>query len=522
MEVLLLPLRRGIGFSRGCSIGSAPPSSIPSTNPAKPIPQMNRKILTAPLLLALSASGASAFSPAEEFIATSRVSADCSIDSAIRGAQGPVFMVVASTDPTFQHGVFKLGMGTLDASGNGQHTALIRDPEVLPPNFVIHVRAAYLARRGMRWTETKTLVLNAIPSERIDFTWAPDCLSISTGESLENQWNPVGVRVFADTHHPTLPSLAIALDSANPSPEMDLLTPGAGPGNVDAWEKLLVVAGNHGGFDSSNNVMVPVAEDLGGVVVFDFAQPTYLDRITLVDVDAPGGFMRCYDGATLIDEIALPMTGDNGVQTIGFPLQKVTRLKVNFKCAAGIAELSYLPCAERVNFDHTLTGIPLGLREGEIVDDELRADYGLRVKADSHHPTNQGRAILIRADGQVLPNDAEQMVLAVAAHPDDANQDGAVEIATPEPLGGVLVLDFDFDVTWRSARVADIDGSDTGFFKAEDAAGNLLGTFPLTAGPDGAIQEIAPGLSGVRRIKLNVHGTGALVSLDYCADAQPH
>lgn len=477
-----------------------------------------RPFLAVPALCALAASAAAL--PGQITVST-RLVDDCRLNTELTGAKGSIFGVQVSADASFTGTVHTLGLAPLDATGKGRHSVVLPNPQNLPLNFTGWVRAAWIEKGKLAYSAPQALLFNPVPVERVGFTWAPDCSELVRGDRVDEQYAPVGVHVFADTHHPTNEGRTVAIDSRVPGLEPDLATPGAGPGNRRGWEMLLAVAGSLVDQDQDGRIDEPTAEPLGGVLVFDFDQPVYLDRITLVDVDQPGSVMRCFMGNTMVAEMGVPTAGENSVQTIAFPLEPVTRLKVNVRCAAAVAELSYLPCAERVNFDHTMTGIPLDLREGEVVTQQLRTAQGMRVFADSHHPKNVGRAIAVRGADEVVAGDAEGLVLGVAADPADADQDGVVDAPGLEPLGGVIVIDFDFDVTWRSAHVADVDGGEVSFFKAYDAQDVLLGVFSLTPGADRAIQEVAPDLAGVRRIKLNLGGTGALVSLDYCAEAHP-
>ncbi len=480
-----------------------------------------RTLLAPALLVALSTGALASTSSSAELHVSTRYTDKSRLSVEVRGCEGTLFGVQASLDAAFQTGVQFLGVGTLDGRGTGRRAFGMPNADIFPPNTRVYLRAGYVEHGAMHATNTSSLLLNAIPSEHIDFTHAPSCRTIEPGEILRDQWAAVGVRIAVDTHDSTPNPIGIALDSSDPGVETDLATPGSGIGNLDERRNLLVIAGHHDGFDGDGNVDNPIAGEVGGIVVFTFDQPTHLDRITFVDVDAPGSFMRCFDGPTMLAEIPVQAIGDNSAQTIGFPEMAVTKLVVNLRSAAGIAELSYLPCPEELDFDHTMTGIPLGLVEGEVVSGQLRGAYGASIFADTHHATNAGRAIAMRPMGKSSIDDCDRTVLAVAADPTDANNDGILEDSRPEPLGGVIVIDFDFDVTWRSAQVVDVDGGEVSFFKAEDANGNLLGLFPLLIGPDGAIQTVTTGISGVRRIKLNLGGDGALVSLDYCADAHP-
>jgi hypothetical protein len=459
--------------------------------------------LLAPALLAFAAPLAAS----SDLVVMTQVTDKSTLHVHVTDALGTFFGVQASLDPSFQSGVQLVGMGRL-LSGEGERVFRIASPGIFSPNTTVYLRAGYMNGGQVEFTPVTALLLNAVPAERIDFSYAPPCELVVNGEVLRDQWADVGVHILVDTSHPTNEPAAIALDSGAPDAEADLATPGSGVGNTVPRGNLLVIEGDGGG-----------AEDAGGLVVFDFDRPTYLDRITLIDVDTPDSYMRCYDGPNMVAEMDIPVVGDNSAQTLGFPLIPVTRLSIGLKSAAGIAELSFLPCAERVDFDHTMTGIPLGLVEGEVVRDQMRGLYGMRVLADTHHPTNDGVAVALRSKND--EDTCDRLNLGVAADPTDTDGDGVLDGASAEPLGGVIVLDFDFDVTWRSASVRDVDDGEVSFFVAEDANGSFLGVFPLTVGSNNSVQTVAPDLSGVRRIRLNLGGDGALVALEYCADDQP-
>jgi hypothetical protein len=487
---------------------------------------MHRSLLALPAIAALSlgADAQLAFGSAE-LTTLSRVSAQNLLISHIEGATGAQFGLFASLDENFQGHFYRLGVGVLDVNGDGALQVALPDPDSLPANLRVHFRAAYVDGATIRVTQTTTVLFHPVPAERIDFTWHPDGQRIAAGERIAEQWAALGVHIVVDTHHATNAPAGIALDSTAPGPfEGDLATPGSGPGNRRGLDNLLVVAADMFDGDFDELVDQPGAEQLGGVVEFRFDQPTYLDRLTLVDVDAAGGRMRCFMGPDMVADLPIEPMGDGSAQVIGFPYEAVTRLRVNLKCAAAIGELSFLPCPEEVDFDHTMTGIPLGLASGEVIGEQLRASNGVRFRFDTHHGSNPSLGVLVPLGSGLVDVEgnplAEARVLAVAADPTDANSDGLLDAPAAEPMGGAIVIDFDFDVRWTSARVADVNAGEPSHFLAFDQYGNVLATYPLASLGAGVVQTVQPDLGGVRRIRLVLRGSAYLVGLEYCAEDQ--
>ena len=84
-----------------------------------------------------------------------------------------------------------------------------------------------------------------------------------------------------------------------------------------------------------------------------------------------------------------------------------------------------------IDFDHTMTGIPLGLQTGEVIRDQLRDANGVRFIFDTHHGTNKSLGVLVRRGDELLDPEGnpvlERHVLAVAADPTDDNGDGLLD-----------------------------------------------------------------------------------------------
>jgi len=444
---------------------------------------MKSQLLAAPLLAALSAV-ASADLPigSATLTATTRRIGANHLHASIEGARGPAFFVVASRDEDFNQ--FRvLGRAALDQHGDGTYAIEIPNERTLPKNFRIHLRGAYFTRAGLQLSAPSTLLLNPTPVERLDFTWGLDGERIAPGMSLSQQWVRRGIEIEVDSFSRSAPSMAIALDShSSRAAEQDLVTPGAGRGNRRALHNLLVVADDAKDRDHDLHVDKPAASPAGGLVTFSFASPTVLDGLTLVNVDAPGSRLRCYTEDRLVGELPIPMGGTGSVQTIRLPFEAVTRLEVSLASDAAIAELTYLPCPEVIEFDRTMTGIPLDLSHGEVLRDQLAGKHAVSFSAHTNNPANEGLAVIVPRSP--VPTHSEEgdrrfehNVLVISEYGGVRGTRDFVRKPQPEPLGGYIQIDFETNVRWGSAQVSDVNRGEDSFFVAEDIRGNELGIF---------------------------------------------
>jgi hypothetical protein len=108
--------------------------------------------------------------------------------------------------------------------------------------------------------------------------------------------------------------------------------------------------------------------------------------------------------------------------------------------------------------------------------------------------------------------------MIIADNDVDADNDGLVDEPGDDPQGGMIALMFDFDVTFESATVIDIDENEMGWFVLYNGRGKPLGNYFLSSLGDNSVETISPGVNGVRRIELYLTGSGALAELLYCRD----
>jgi hypothetical protein len=308
------------------------------------------------------------------------------MDARIEGA-GPTGFEVRVLVPGAQ--AVRIGAGTTDALGTGE--ALLDLPGFydLPTNTEVAFVASFLDSLGRRCvTPAVPFLVHPKPLLTLDFEAFPSGAEPLMGTVLGEQWSGFGLHVSALSASRSGPDLAMLYDSAKPRyDDMELLTPGSGPMNTEPRGSILVVAENDLDSDLDGVLDFPDSADLGGTVVFTFDREVYLYEIALIDIDAgQSTALRGFRGDELVHDFRIPDAGhnlgDNNLACLGFAAIPVSRLEIELGGSGGIAELSFLPATSVVDFDRTMTGTLLGLRAGTVLDQQLMADQGMRVRGD--------------------------------------------------------------------------------------------------------------------------------------------
>ena len=137
---------------------------------------------------------------------------------------------------------------------------------------------------------------------------------------------------WSQTNHP-----AMIFDTANPTGgDSDLQTPGYHDSNTTGLGKVLIV--------QERDSNIPDDNAGGGRLVFEFACPVRVDSIQVLDIDNDenGGSVCILQTPTQTEVFAIPVKGDNSVQTIdlgGFG--NVTKLTVKFVSSGALAQICY-------------------------------------------------------------------------------------------------------------------------------------------------------------------------------------
>lgn len=368
------------------------------------------------------------------------------------------------------------------------------------------------------------------PVEVLDFDWAPGGVPLPAGTIIGDQWADIGLHIATLNNVPWHPQLGILFDSGNPTGgDFDLATPGYGFHNVTALGNLLIVAENALDWNLDGLVDDPDDEKFGGTFFFGFDRPARISEVTMVDVDfTEHSRMRCYHGASLIQDVFTPGIEDNCVDDVSLAPDDLTQMQLDFSGSGGIASMNVSLCPTIVALDEFTTGLPTRIRTGELLHEQFRPDLGFRVEAfsntgihecvvfDTANPTG-GDFDLVTPGYHRTNKVPYRKVMVLADNVVDMNGDGLVDEPGDDKYGGSLKIIFDFDVFFESATVVDIDETEAAWFDVYGTRG-FLGTFPLHSLGDNSVETVRPAIHGVRRIELNLTGSGALAELLYCRD----
>ncbi|MBK8976535.1 MAG: hypothetical protein IPM29_11510 [Planctomycetes bacterium] len=462
----------------------------------------------------------------------------------ISGATGPAFALLARTDTETARPSI-VAIAQLDANGYGRVRVAFPIQVVAQlraENRTIELFGVYVNGTDLVETPRSSFSIGATPTTSLldfDYTIGDDSEMVA-GRILSNQWQDIGLAITADNTRVGGPDLPILFDSANPTGgDFDLRTPNpSGYNNTVALGKLLIIAENS--IDANNDGLIddPDDEALGGSLIFDFDNPATISSVTLVDVDeSPGTELRFYRNGNLTvpdETIAIASLGDGSVQTVTFMEEGVDRFEVFLQGSGAVADLTIDTCPTQLSFDETSTGVPWGLPAGTWMRDQLNG-MGVTISATNNTPGHPNKAILfdtlnptggdwdLRTPNPSAPGNTEPLgfVLIIAENDIDLNGDGLVDDPDDEAGGGTLRITWDYDVTFLSTRVLDVDGGEIDYLRLFDAMGNEISTTLIPDAPDGAVQRITPsptGVSGVRTAVLELGGSGALTRIRFCPD----
>jgi len=197
-----------------------------------------------------------------------------------------------------------------------------------------------------------TLVVAAVPAAAaadavIDFEGLPAGTvvnSVSSGAGISGDVYAGSVSVFGDSAHPALPTnAAIIFDAACGGSaaacsggDADLFKPALG--------KVLIMAENLVDANADGIIDDPDDADLRNApFTFDFSGfgpgVFTVDSIDVMDVEASAeepAFIELYNGASLLDTVPIPPTGNNAVATIPVGVSNVTMMVVTLQGSGAI------------------------------------------------------------------------------------------------------------------------------------------------------------------------------------------
>lgn len=449
------------------------------------------------------------------------------LNAHISDAWGPRFVVSMATKADGSDATY-LASAPLDATGKGVAQFQMPPQKAFTQGDVRYLRGTFLTPAGRVDTPLYPLGMNP-PCERLDFDHFADTSLLPAGQIIDDEWAAQGVTISAVNNNG--PDAVIIFDSANPTGgDFDLQTPGYGPNNISPQGNLLIIAEDLVDANGDGLVDDPDDDEDGGVITIDFTEPVIMCSLALIDMDdgSIGSVIRFFDGNTLLNTIVLPSIGDNSFQDVVFFERDVTRIEVQLTSSGAIPYISFIPCPADIDFDAQTFGLPWNLPAGTIMSDQFES-LGVHFEAFNNDPSHPDLPILfdtanptggdtdLQTPGYGANNNAPHAMVLILAEDDvDADGDGLIDDPDDEAAGGLLAIDFDVDIDFRSATVMDVDGNEVSFIQLFDAAGLLVGSFPLANLGDNSVQTVGSPVMGVRRFELHLGGSGALVTVDYC------
>ncbi|MBK8976536.1 MAG: hypothetical protein IPM29_11515 [Planctomycetes bacterium] len=459
----------------------------------------------------------------------------------LSGATGPVFVLLARTHPADPNPAF-IDFYPLDQTGYGRARLFVPGSLIADLNRLgvkIYLSSAYLDAAGIVETSPADLALGAsLATTKLDFncTIGSDATMVA-GRVIHAQWHDIGMMVEAVNNRPTGPQLPILFDTAHPTGgDWDLMTPNpAAYNNTVPYGKVLIIAENSIDANGDGLIDDPDDEAAGGCLRFDFAHPATISSVTLIDVDEPPGtelrFFR--NGNLTVPDETIPIVslGDGSVQTVTFMEEGIDRFEVYLRGSGALAGVDVSTCPTLLAFDETSTGVPRNLPAGTWMQNQI-TDMPVAIQATNNVLTHPQKGILFDTanptggDWDLLtpnPNawgntEPLGMVLIVAENDIDLNGDGLVDDPDDEEFGGTLTVEWPYDVFFHSAYVLDIDSNEVTWLRLYDAAGLQISATRIFPMGDGSVQLIQPDVAHVRRLVLELGGSGALGKMLFCAE----
>ncbi|MEM9787245.1 MAG: Hint domain-containing protein, partial [Pseudomonadota bacterium] len=191
------------------------------------------------------------------------------------------------------------------------------------------------------------------------FDGALDLDSLNAGDIVDQQFITDGVRISsANPDNPVM-----VFDSANPTGgDGDLSVPGVG--------NILILSEDGDTSDPDDNLT-------GGTFVFEFAGPTTVNTLDIIDA-ASGGEIRLYDeDGNLLAEIDVPVGSDNTLITQSVDIAGVTRMDVELFGTGALTNIDFTTVnSDTGNNDDIRGGSGDDALFGQAGDDIIRGGSG--------------------------------------------------------------------------------------------------------------------------------------------------
>lgn len=172
-----------------------------------------------------------------------------------------------------------------------------------------------------------------------------------------------------------------AADSENDAMIFDTANPTGGDSDLGYADQ-----GNAIIISEDNDATDPDDNAGGGTITFDFAAPSDVVSLNVLDIEEEGGAIDLYDSeGELIDSIAIPAAGDNSVQTIDIAVDGVASMQVTLAGSGAVDDLCYASetggnCGQ---YDVTYDDLMKDADPAAVADDQTTADDEVDDMADA-------------------------------------------------------------------------------------------------------------------------------------------
>ncbi|MEO0649639.1 MAG: hypothetical protein AAFZ65_03030, partial [Planctomycetota bacterium] len=339
------------------------------------------------LSLPVAATGTDFIQTSEPLIGfAKRVDGATTAYAEVTGAPSAPFMLMAGEPgAAFDlEATFPVFVGTFNEAGRASVAIAIPEEIAAIPGKKYSLHAVYAANGQVFQPQPgQTFVGGSTGAQLLDFDCAPGFDEPQGGQQIDDEYAEVGIAISA-VNNTGSPNKAILFDSGNPTGgDEDLATPGPGTANNEALGQLLIIAENDADANNDGFVDVPDDEQAGGVLTFDFDEPTEVESIRVVDIDdqMPSEIRIVQDGVPGMTVFPLNDVGDNGVQEVLIGLTDVTSLGVYLGGSGAVADVLLFPCPIVIDFNETPFGKPVGVQTGETITDQFAA-FGVTFSAE--------------------------------------------------------------------------------------------------------------------------------------------
>src|SRR3989344_948240 len=289
--------------------------------------------------------------------------------------------IFVSASPVPSHGNNLWNFGTMAPGAVREVDVTTKVSNTAPNGGKITNKACFWTREYNTWTcvEEETEIKTPPPPPppgicenpiTINFDKDAQNNDILKGQTIDTEYNSLGITVSAHNNNANHPQIAITFDSSNPSggingdqiADVDLGTPNimfGGPGlsetgdnkeasNDTALHNLLIIPDNNVNTTPADGYIDdPNDEPSGGIFSFVFTKPYAFHSVQFIDLDYSAGNVSGYlDTAGNIQEFSLnaPKKGGNSVQKIfGDETTEIQLLKISATDSYGIDNLSLCP-----------------------------------------------------------------------------------------------------------------------------------------------------------------------------------